>query len=1339
MNHQPATFASAKSHVTEQDDEIDLDALAPVVQPTRKRAVETDGNDSNAARKKLQSQKSDHEKRLMGNYEYPKSAKPIDVPTYSGGAQEMPRRSGTKAGGGFKPMNTLSSSPHASKGNSIPDIYKSSLPVGGRTAQGKLNTTRSVGGNVAANSVTDRYGDGFEDGGRNAKRQKVTHEGRESHPVDLTNLNDGVGMHVPRSTMLDGGSVDDSRAVSHASSAGNKASKEPSHLKNLTWNLTGQPKSRRRPKNDRRASQASQTPSIVEVEGNGIAQRGTSARNTPVVIDHSDENGGPASSSSSIRRTIDQTGTVAPTPQSKTGPQIDLTKGFDDLKVVGMKRSNGADKKATNSVLNALLTRNNLKARSAQTATAVTKPSPRSTAELRDGSLVSDSTAALHGRQQPRAQSPKLSQKFQRDTEPPLPPRSNAKHRMKDTSERPPPKVRAIGDSSEDELQGSNTVIRQASRSISPWKSPARTQRQSPSDIKATKFTSSRGLQESGERPRLEHDDHEEAQLDSDVLPITAFFALSCVLTGKGVSLRYDTRGPSIDVYDGDAPAVVPGKKRTVSIGPSEARDIHHNNKSNHVYVRGSRTDVSNGHICIAFNNSIGFKWFLDRIALVTNDRQALKHETLERMDQMFRYQCQQIDIAANRAKDYARRETVDSMDGRRGRESAGSEDGEEIKYEDDKEPAELPKRRKMMLGGNDQLVKTSQHPGTTEGLPERSPYFSNPGTTRRSTRQRKPVDDRPASPSPERWSKIHNPKPWAHPVVYPPSGARRVTVEFGDLERLDEGQFLNDNIVSFALRRIEKNMAPEHKDSVHFFNSFFYPSFTTKNGKKTFNYDAVKRWTKNKDIFTIPYIVVPICIDLHWFVAIICNLPNLSRKMGAADEESEPPEEVTVLAEPDNVEEIDDSADIAEPLVRNGQARDETAAMHELTLSSDGGEAAGVAATEELDVSSSRRSTGSSRKSKKKKVAPVRRFDPDSPAIVTLDSFGNAHNTEVRNLKDYLTAEAEEKRNMALNREMLQGVTAKGIPEQTNFCDCGVYLIGYVEQFAANPRRFVTKALGKELDQQADFASFNPSAKRAEIRDELLRMNIELEEAHIAKKKQKKAAHGAAARPANTERDKPNESKAAQAVSTEKAPVAAAAGTAKADVKELSQARAEKHKPTPMPDPKPPAKIATSAGEQDDADELEMSPARPLGPPVAAGHPQRAQLGKPRGQDHFLQEESSESSEEEVDEMLDNNNGDREAHAIGSTAAQAGSSDTRLLDDLQRTLSDNPMSPGKNAVPTPSPVAKQRTSQSRSPTINRRTGHSSRQALKEVPDSQEARPAPYAPIGQGKHIKFDD
>ncbi|KAI7630362.1 hypothetical protein KC322_g23032, partial [Hortaea werneckii] len=58
----------------------------------------------------------------------------------------------------------------------------------------------------------------------------------------------------------------------------------------------------------------------------------------------------------------------------------------------------------------------------------------------------------------------------------------------------------------------------------------------------------------------------------------------------------------------------------------------------------------------------------------------------------------------------------------------------------------------------------------------------------------------------------------------------------------------------------------------------------------------------------------------------------------------------------------------------------------------------------------------------------------------------------------------------------------------------------------------FVSKVLSKQLDQQADFASFDPSAKRAEVRYELLKLAEEEAKADRVKKEQKRQRKAAEA-----------------------------------------------------------------------------------------------------------------------------------------------------------------------------------------------------------------------------------
>ncbi len=43
-------------------------------------------------------------------------------------------------------------------------------------------------------------------------------------------------------------------------------------------------------------------------------------------------------------------------------------------------------------------------------------------------------------------------------------------------------------------------------------------------------------------------------------------------------------------------------------------------------------------------------------------------------------------------------------------------------------------------------------------------------------------------------------------------------------------------------------------------------PERTRKTG-----YDSVRSWTRNTNIFDKDFIVIPICENMHWFLAIIC------------------------------------------------------------------------------------------------------------------------------------------------------------------------------------------------------------------------------------------------------------------------------------------------------------------------------------------------------------------------------------------------------------------------------------------------------------------------------------
>ncbi len=138
-------------------------------------------------------------------------------------------------------------------------------------------------------------------------------------------------------------------------------------------------------------------------------------------------------------------------------------------------------------------------------------------------------------------------------------------------------------------------------------------------------------------------------------------------------------------------------------------------------------------------------------------------------------------------------------------------------------------------------------------------------------------------APQYEKFSQVHGlGDVWNKPLTYPKVGKKKVTVEWSDLERLDEGEFLNDNLIGFYLRYLEQTFeekSPDLAKRVYFFNTYFYATLTNAHKpKRSFNYEGVQKWTKSVDIFTYDYIIVPINEHSHWYLAIICNLPHLDR-----------------------------------------------------------------------------------------------------------------------------------------------------------------------------------------------------------------------------------------------------------------------------------------------------------------------------------------------------------------------------------------------------------------------------------------------------------------------------
>ena len=333
--------------------------------------------------------------------------------------------------------------------------------------------------------------------------------------------------------------------------------------------------------------------------------------------------------------------------------------------------------------------------------------------------------------------------------------------------------------------------------------------------------------------------------------------------------------------------------------------------------------------------------------------------------------------------------------------------------------------------------------------------------STKRATRSNKSyIEDPPPQP---RFSESQGfPPPWKRDLIYPEKSKKRETIKYEDLLRLDDDEFLNDTLVAFFIRYLEvhvEDTKPDLLKKMHFFNSYFYERVSRgENGKRNdLNFDAVKKWTRNYDIFSRDFVVVPVNENLHWYLAIICNLTyfkkqntNVDVEVGRAD---------VVPSDEHDGKPLNGMNQPEEPSPTSAEKQSDSSSRlpyqaEKIHLSDNDGP--------EI-LSSSQLSTATKRKGKRKPRRSLPKYDTNLPIIITLDSLGLPRGKTISTLKDYIVKEAKDKQNWDIDIAEIRGMTAKEIPEQRNYSDCGIYLCAYLERFVQNPDSFVESILQRD------------------------------------------------------------------------------------------------------------------------------------------------------------------------------------------------------------------------------------------------------------------------------------
>ncbi|XP_050637330.1 sentrin-specific protease 1-like [Macaca thibetana thibetana] len=95
-------------------------------------------------------------------------------------------------------------------------------------------------------------------------------------------------------------------------------------------------------------------------------------------------------------------------------------------------------------------------------------------------------------------------------------------------------------------------------------------------------------------------------------------------------------------------------------------------------------------------------------------------------------------------------------------------------------------------------------------------------------------------------------------------SEAFRLTITRKDIQTLNHLNWLNDEIINFYMNMLMERSKEKGLPSVHAFNMFFFTKL------KTAGYQAVKRWTKKVDVFSVDILLVPIHLGVHWCLAVV-------------------------------------------------------------------------------------------------------------------------------------------------------------------------------------------------------------------------------------------------------------------------------------------------------------------------------------------------------------------------------------------------------------------------------------------------------------------------------------
>lgn len=129
--------------------------------------------------------------------------------------------------------------------------------------------------------------------------------------------------------------------------------------------------------------------------------------------------------------------------------------------------------------------------------------------------------------------------------------------------------------------------------------------------------------------------------------------------------------------------------------------------------------------------------------------------------------------------------------------------------------------------------------------------------------------------------------KPSPHCIIEYPlheRGASSVTVQ--SYECLAANEYLDDAIIDFYAEYLHREiLTPDQRQRTHFFSVHFYNVLTGRSARGKSSglsqaqkrHERVAKWTKDVNIFEKDFVIVPINLRNHWYLAIVCY-PSLEQ-----------------------------------------------------------------------------------------------------------------------------------------------------------------------------------------------------------------------------------------------------------------------------------------------------------------------------------------------------------------------------------------------------------------------------------------------------------------------------